>query len=118
VIRSIGDRIRSPILLITEQRYKLKLIFLKIDLIYIDPRVDPSAKDSIALFWASRNGYKDIVQLLLQDERVDPSARNNMAIQMAREREYHEIVDLLQDTRVQKIEKAKNTNQEESNEYK
>jgi hypothetical protein len=45
----------------------------------LDPRVDPSAQGNYALRDASREGFKEIVALLLQDPRVDTSARENEA---------------------------------------
>ena len=48
-----------------------------------DPRVDPSAKNNIAIIWASTNGHLAIVQFLLADARVDPCVRNNEALNFA-----------------------------------
>lgn len=44
---------------------------------------------------ASREGFTDVVELVLKDERVDPSASNNQAIILASENGRSKIVDLL-----------------------
>ena len=63
--------------------------------------VDPSTDDNFSIRYASRNGYIEIVKLLLQDDRVDPSVGYNEAIGMASMNGHLEIVKLLlQDSRV------------------
>ena len=63
--------------------------------------VDLSAKNNIAIRWASRSGYTEIVRILLEDEKVDPSAINNSAILSASRDGHIEIVRmLLEDERV------------------
>src|SRR3972149_10202393 len=53
-----------------------------VELLLVDPLVDPSAKNNHAIRFASGNGHDKVVELLLADSRVDPSAVNNFAIQM------------------------------------
>ena len=57
----------------------LELIHLKevVELLLVDPRVDPSANDYEAIRSASQKGHTEIVELLLADPRVDPSAITN-----------------------------------------
>src|SRR3972149_2665922 len=54
-----------------------------VELLLVDPRVDPSANDNNAIRFASENGCDKVVKLLLTDPRVDPSADNNYAIRFA-----------------------------------
>lgn len=45
-------------------------------LLLLDPRVDPSAKESDALRSACRFNYTPVIELLVTDGRADPAARN------------------------------------------
>ena len=45
----------------------------EVKLLLADSRVDPSADDNCAIKSARRNGYMEIVELLLQDDRVKMS---------------------------------------------
>ena len=64
-------------------------------------KINPSARDNLAIQFASENGHLEIVKLLLQDKRVDPSARDNYAISWASYSGHLEVVKLLlQDKRV------------------
>jgi hypothetical protein len=54
----------------------------------IDPTVDPSAMDNMAIRNASELGHFEVVKLLLKDSRVDPSADFNDAITYASENEH------------------------------
>jgi ankyrin repeat protein len=51
--------------------------------------------------YASANGHKEVVELLLKDRRVNPSVDNNFAIRRASYYGHKEIVEiLLKDNRV------------------
>ena len=66
-----------------------------------DPRIDPSIIDNSAIWTASQNGYKEIVEMLLKDNRTDPSDHRNSAIRFASEYGRKEVVEvLLKDNRV------------------
>jgi hypothetical protein len=54
-----------------------------VNLLLVDERVDPSAKDNFALCCASRDGRLKVVKLLLTNSRVDPAANNNSPIRIA-----------------------------------
>ena len=58
-------------------------------------QVNPSADNNDAIREASREGHKEIVEILLRDPRVDPSANNNWAIRLASENGHKEVVELL-----------------------
>ncbi len=58
-------------------------------------RVDPSDRDNLAIIRASRNGHKEVVELLLSDDRIDPSDRDNVAIRFASRNGHKEVVELL-----------------------
>ena len=47
------------------------------ELLLKDPRVDPSSRDSQALYSASHNGHSATLLLLLSDPRGDPSLEGN-----------------------------------------
>lgn len=65
-------------------------------------RVNPAAKNSLALRQACHYGHVEIVKLLLRDKRVNPAAAENLAYYYAYERGYYKIAELLlKDTRVQ-----------------
>lgn len=67
-------------------------------------RVNPAAKNSLALRQACHYGHLDIVKLLLRDKRVNPAAADNLAYYYAYERGYYKIADLLlKDNRVQEV---------------
>lgn len=51
-----------------------------VDSLLRDPRVDPSARDSMALCVACEGNNWLVVDLLLQDERVDPAAQDYRAV--------------------------------------
>jgi ankyrin repeat protein len=73
----------------------------QVRLLLQDPRVDPSARNNVAIRFAAANGHLEVMPLLLQDHRVDPSARYNEAIREAARKGHLEIVRLLlQDPRV------------------
>lgn len=57
--------------------------------------VDPSINGNYAILWASREGFVELVNLLLEDERTDPSAYNNFAVRMACKNGHAAIVELL-----------------------
>jgi hypothetical protein len=59
----------------------------------VDPRVDQSANDNFAIRWASQNGNKEVVKILL----VDPSAKDNEAIRSAFKKGEMDIVKILSD---------------------
>jgi hypothetical protein len=48
-----------------------------VELLLLDPRVDPSANNNYAIQKAVSNGNAEIVEMLLTNERVDPSANGN-----------------------------------------
>ena len=49
------------------------------------PGVDPTARNNLAIRFASMNGHFQIVQRLLMEHNVDPTADGNAAIQLASE---------------------------------
>jgi ankyrin repeat protein len=51
-----------------------------VELLLLDPRVDPTADDNAAIQLASECGHDSVVKLLLADPRVDPAADDNSAI--------------------------------------
>jgi hypothetical protein len=51
-----------------------------VELLLLEPRVDPSALDNAAIRLSSKFGHDSVVKLLLADPRVDPTADNNNAI--------------------------------------
>lgn len=57
--------------------------------------IDPSAHDNQAIQWASRNGFAEIVDLLLYDSRVDPTANDNNSIKQAVFNNHKEVLELL-----------------------
>jgi len=59
----------------------------------IDEGADPTVNDSDALRWAVRNGYTDIVKLLIPVS--DAKAKNNIALYTAARNGYIDIVKLL-----------------------
>jgi hypothetical protein len=61
----------------------------------LHPQLDPSHDDNYAIRWASRNGYTEVVELLLKDPRVDPSDCNNTALRWACIFGHKEVVQLL-----------------------
>lgn len=50
-----------------------------------EPSCDPTAAENYGLCWAARNGFADIVQLLLADKRVNPAACDNYPVRLAAE---------------------------------
>jgi len=56
---------------------------------------DPSTKNNNAIRSASENGHLAVVERLLKDPRVDPSAKNNNAIRLASVRGYLAVVERL-----------------------
>lgn len=58
-------------------------------------KVSLGANNNSAIRWASKNGYSEIVELLLADKRVDPTAQDNYAIRRASARGRVEVVKLL-----------------------
>jgi Ankyrin repeats (3 copies) len=72
-----------------------------VQLLLLDPSVNPAANDNNAFLWASRKGNLAVVDLLLRDGRIDPTADNNYAIRMASSNGHLAVVDrLLRDPRV------------------
>ena len=85
-----------------------------------DPRIDPSDLDSYTIIQASREGHKEVVEILLKDPRefgsldpndkplkrlVNPSADHNWAIIQASNNGHKEIVEmLLKDSRVNSLD--------------
>ena len=61
----------------------------------IDKGIDPSVNRNYAIREASRNGYSDIVALLLATNLVDPGARNNEPLILAINHGHTEVVKLL-----------------------
>jgi ankyrin repeat protein len=62
--------------------------------------VDPAADDNLALRFASKNGYTEIVRLLIElplDRGVDPAIYNNLSIRMASHNGHTEVVRILLD---------------------
>ena len=59
------------------------------------PSVDPSAENDFCIVNASRNGYLDIVQMLLRDQRVNPSAQNNSAYKWAQHNRHKQVMHCL-----------------------
>ena len=57
--------------------------------------VDPSIDDNYAIHIAIKNGYTEMVQLLLKDPRIDPNVHHNYIIRIAVAGGYIEIVKLL-----------------------
>ncbi len=63
--------------------------------------VEPSVKTNEIIITASRKGFKDVIEILLQYPNVDPSSKNNMALKMASFKGFEDVVELLiQDSRV------------------
>jgi len=60
-----------------------------------DPRIDPSAKNNLAVGLVSLSGSIPTLEVLLKDPRVDPSASNNFPLRAACEKGHIEIVKLL-----------------------
>ncbi|KAJ3320425.1 hypothetical protein HDU76_000307 [Blyttiomyces sp. JEL0837] len=60
-----------------------------------DINVDASSKNNQAIRYAARNGYVDIVKLLLDVPGVDPTDKDNEALRMAASQGHYEIVKLL-----------------------
>jgi ankyrin repeat protein len=54
-----------------------------VELLLLDPRVDPASDYDVAIRYASFGGHENVVKLLLADPRVDPAAQNNSAIRNA-----------------------------------
>jgi len=72
-----------------------------VNVLLMDPRVDPTAGSNHPLRFACANGHLEIVKRLLLDPRVSPEAGNNWAIKRASERGHTEVVKvLLMDPRV------------------
>jgi ankyrin repeat protein len=66
-----------------------------------DARVDPSVDHNKAIVMASKNGHREVVEVLLKDNRVDPTDNNNYAIRFASWNGYKEIIEMfLKDVRV------------------
>jgi hypothetical protein len=63
-----------------------------------DPRIDPSVKKNYAIKYASKTGYKEVVEMLLKDNRVDPAANDNYALRGNRERQPERIQGNCRDT--------------------
>ena len=61
----------------------------------LDSGADPSDNNNWTIRWASRNGHKEVVELLLKDSRVDPSDDDNMAIRWASQFGHLDVVKLL-----------------------
>ncbi len=61
-------------------------------------KLDMSFDDNLSIRWASENGHKEIVKLLLEDPRVDPGDDDNYAIISTSDKEIFKL--LLADPRV------------------
>lgn len=73
-------------------------------LLSTDIRVDPTCHEDYLLPLAVREGYIDMVRLLLADSRIDPSSSYNMSIIRAAQRNQIEVARLLlADARVKPI---------------
>jgi hypothetical protein len=73
----------------------------------MDPPVDPSVKNNLAIRLASEHGHLPIVERLLQDRRVDPSADNDEALVMASYSGHTQVVErLIQDHRMYRFNNA------------
>ena len=48
-----------------------------------DDRVDPAARDNLAIISACENGHDLVVKMLLKTKLVNPSAQNNKCLQVA-----------------------------------
>jgi hypothetical protein len=66
-----------------------------VQLLLLDPSVNPAANDNNAFLWASRKGNLAVVDLLLRDGRIDPTEDNNYAIRMASSYGHLAVVDRL-----------------------
>ena len=73
-----------------------------------DARVDPAARNNLAIRWASRHGRVAVVDRLLKDLRVDPAAQDNYSIIKASINGHIEVVErLLQVLRIDRVVKHK-----------
>jgi hypothetical protein len=64
-------------------------------LLLLDPRVDPTAKNSDSLFQASAHGRPDVVKVLLDDGRADPAVNMCACLLWAHGEGHQLVVDLL-----------------------
>ncbi|KAL0490677.1 ankyrin repeat-containing protein [Acrasis kona] len=68
-----------------------------VELLLLDPRVDPSFNNNECIRWACAKNQPEIVKMLLQDKRVDPTSGGNSAIGLASEKGHVDVVKLLLD---------------------
>ena len=66
-----------------------------VELLLVDPRVDPSVDNNYAIWMASQKGHDKVVELLLANSRVDPSDGDNFAIRLASQYGRYKVVELL-----------------------
>lgn len=66
-----------------------------IKVLLLDPNVDPSRANNIAIRWAAENGHIEVVKLLLADSRVDPSSASNDALVSTANKGHLNVVELL-----------------------
>ena len=66
-----------------------------VQLLLLDPSVNPSADDNYAIVKTSKDGSYTLVDLLLQDGRADPSANESDAFLWASKNGHVAVVDLL-----------------------
>ena len=58
-------------------------------------QINPAVSDNLAFKEAALNGYKEIVELLIQHDQVDPSSSNNYALKWAARNGHADIVRLI-----------------------
>ena len=67
----------------------------------LEEKIDPSAKNNIAIRIASAHNRIKIVKMLLEDDRVDPGVKNNETIRLTIKYGYIDIAEiLLKDSRI------------------
>ena len=71
----------------------------KVKLLLKEPSVDPTDRDYDFIFYASKEGYADIVKLLLEDGRANPCILHNSSIRYAFKNNHNDIVKMLWETK-------------------
>eukprot|EP01124_Arcella_intermedia_P001090 TRINITY_DN10588_c0_g1_i1.p1 TRINITY_DN10588_c0_g1~~TRINITY_DN10588_c0_g1_i1.p1 ORF type:complete len:901 (+),score=214.20 TRINITY_DN10588_c0_g1_i1:194-2704(+) len=82
-------------LAIAIQWHSHKIVELLLDSEALRPLINPACHENLPLLWAARNGYTEIVEILLCDSRVDPCAADNTALRQAVLGNHHRVVELL-----------------------